>query len=368
MAITKFQTPKGETRYRVTYRVHGKQFKRVARTKKEAQDIETDGRNAHRSGQTIAPKRGITLGDMADSWRAWLPTSSKPPKRKTLEAYDTELKLRIDAPLRRRPIASITTEDVEEAAERWRRDGVSDESIRKALTVLSKVYDYAAKRHKPRLQVANPVTDADRPTARVKRQPNAFTDKQLALIAKKMPDKRDRAMLYFLACTGLRIGEGFGLRLEDVTDSQLRVRRTIDEGAGSIEHPKGGKERTVQLTPAAQANLSILAGDRETGYVYASGNVDADGTERPANIKQWRKKRFQTAAKAAGFDGARPHDLRHTYASHAIHAGASVLKVQEQMGHARASITLDRYSHLFAEVDTLFVDTLGARMSGFVAD
>jgi integrase len=39
------------------------------------------------------------------------------------------------------------------------------------------------------------------------------------------------------------------------------------------------------------------------------------------------------------------HDLRHSFASHLIRAGADVYSVSRQLGHARASTTLDTYSH-----------------------
>jgi integrase len=46
------------------------------------------------------------------------------------------------------------------------------------------------------------------------------------------------------------------------------------------------------------------------------------------------------------------HDLRHTAASLAISAGANVKVVQQMLGHARASMTLDTYAGLFqADVD-----------------
>jgi integrase len=43
------------------------------------------------------------------------------------------------------------------------------------------------------------------------------------------------------------------------------------------------------------------------------------------------------------------HDLRHTAISHWIAAGLDVVTVQRRAGHARPSITLDLYSHEFAE-------------------
>jgi integrase len=44
----------------------------------------------------------------------------------------------------------------------------------------------------------------------------------------------------------------------------------------------------------------------------------------------------------------RLHDLRHTFASHLIvDLGLDVAQVSRILGHARASITLDTYTHLF---------------------
>jgi integrase len=43
------------------------------------------------------------------------------------------------------------------------------------------------------------------------------------------------------------------------------------------------------------------------------------------------------------------HDLRHTCASLLIREGASIKAVRHHLGHKSASITLDRYGHLFPE-------------------
>jgi len=47
--------------------------------------------------------------------------------------------------------------------------------------------------------------------------------------------------------------------------------------------------------------------------------------------------------------GVRLHDLRHTCASLAISAGANVKVVQKLLGHMTATLTLDRYGHLFPD-------------------
>lgn len=45
----------------------------------------------------------------------------------------------------------------------------------------------------------------------------------------------------------------------------------------------------------------------------------------------------------------RVHDLRHTAASFAISCGANIKVVQRMLGHRHASMTLDRYGHLYTE-------------------
>ena len=50
-----------------------------------------------------------------------------------------------------------------------------------------------------------------------------------------------------------------------------------------------------------------------------------------------------------GIAGLTPHELRHTAASLAIAAGASVKGVQAMLGHASATLTRDRYGRLYPD-------------------
>ena len=52
------------------------------------------------------------------------------------------------------------------------------------------------------------------------------------------------------------------------------------------------------------------------------------------------------ATSAAGLQGFRVHDLRHTAASVWLGARADPKVVQRVLGHATASMTMDRYGHL----------------------
>ena len=68
--------------------------------------------------------------------------------------------------------------------------------------------------------------------------------------------------------------------------------------------------------------------------------------------------------RAAGLEGVRFHDTRHTYAVNALRAGDDVKTVQGNLGHATAAFTLDKYGHV---TERMRQDS-AARMEGFIKD
>jgi Phage integrase family len=78
---------------------------------------------------------------------------------------------------------------------------------------------------------------------------------------------------------------------------------------------------------------------------------------------------FKPAAVQAGLPHRlRFHDLRHTCASLLIAQGASVKAVQAQLGHASATVTLDRYGHLFPDELQQLADRLQAAYADAITD
>ncbi len=60
------------------------------------------------------------------------------------------------------------------------------------------------------------------------------------------------------------------------------------------------------------------------------------------------------------------HDPRHTFASHLIRSGADVHPVSRQLGHSRASITLDLYAGEFDEAQN--AEALRERLTAAFGD
>jgi integrase/recombinase XerC len=147
---------------------------------------------------------------------------------------------------------------------------------------------------------------------------------------------RDHAVLELLYATGVRVSELCGLDLTDV-DASRRVVRVLGKGA---------KERSVPYgIPAQDAVDGWLAAGRPELAGPASGAALFLGA-RGGRLQQTVVRRIvAAAARSAGLPHTKPHDLRHSAATHLLDGGADLRAVQELLGHASLSST-QIYTHV----------------------
>ena len=165
-------------------------------------------------------------------------------------------------------------------------------------------------------------------------------------------DRRDAAMIRFMAYVGTRPGETYALRIGDLDFTRQRVtvsRSLTRDSAGNwtIGPTKTGLVRRVALPGFMADVLKPLCDGRDSSaYVFAArGGVFL----RPEN---WRGRLFNRAVKLAeldGIDGLRPHSLRHTFASLAIAAGCDVRTLASALGHSDVTMTLNKYAGLWPD-------------------
>ena len=103
-----------------------------------------------------------------------------------------------------------------------------------------------------------------------------------------------------------------------------------------------------------QAAEQLSAGPawQESGLVFTTvvgGWID------PNNVRRT----FDVAVVRAEVPAIRLLDLRHTFATLALGAGAHVKQVQEMLGHADVSITLDIYAHVTEDMHRDAAERLG---------
>ena len=160
-----------------------------------------------------------------------------------------------------------------------------------------------------------------------------------------------KALVLVLGLCGLRWGEMCGLRVEDVDYGRRRihVRRNVTRigSEWSETSPKSHEMRDVPMPSiVGEALLPVLAGKGPSDWVFRDHLGRPPRNQSAAGAKTNRTW-FISACRRAGVEPLPPHDLRHTAASIAVHAGANIKALQRMLGHKSAAMTLDVYADLF---------------------
>ena len=184
-------------------------------------------------------------------------------------------------------------------------------------------------------------------------------------------DEPVRTVLMCAALTGMRHGELFGLRWEDIDleSNRIFVRRAL--WRGKFVTPKSRRSRrAIDMAPTLRAALSRLSSRFHGGLVFCSSNG------KPIDPDNFVHRVWRLVLRRAELRRVRFHDLRHTYASLLIAQGAHPKYIQAQLGHASIQTTLDRYGHLMPDahaaearkLDRLVFGESGRRASDVVGD
>jgi len=143
-------------------------------------------------------------------------------------------------------------------------------------------------------------------------------------------EQRDRAILELLYGTGLRVSEASGLDLTDVN---------LKEATLLVRNGKGRKDRYVPIPSRAREALQmyltdgreILSSRQSSGALFLSiigGRLEVDAVRGAVT----------RAAQAAKINVS-PHILRHSFATHLLEGGASIVHVSRLLGHTSLKTT-----------------------------
>ena len=142
-----------------------------------------------------------------------------------------------------------------------------------------------------------------------------------------LPEKAPPPCLH----TGLRQSEQFHLQWEHVD---------FTTGILTVPRSKHGEARRVPMNDTVREILRTRPSRLKSPWVFPS-----EAGDTPIDARNYVRRTFLPALKTAEIQGLRWHDLRHTFASRLVMAGADLRTVQELMGHKTIAMTL-RYSHL----------------------
>ena len=163
--------------------------------------------------------------------------------------------------------------------------------------------------------------------------------------------------LRVLLLSGARKTEVLGLRWTEVD---------FERGLATLppERTKAGGKTGVRRIALSPPALTVLSRRR------AAWEGQGDAVRSPFVFPAFRgtghavglRKAFVDVCEAAGLEGVRIHDLRHSFASFALADGASLYLIAKALGHANARTT-ERYAHLSGDPLADLAAAVGARIA-----
>ena len=160
-----------------------------------------------------------------------------------------------------------------------------------------------------------------------------------------------RDFFYTEIKTGLRRGEICGLKWTDFNEDEgsLRIDRSVSDGKkGSItigETKTGKGKRKIYLPPSVCSLLKERRERAKSEWIFENPLYPNKPISPSSAYKHLR-----IILKNAGLPDIRFHDLRHTFATHALTSGVDAKTLSGILGHTNASFTLDTYTHVTTDM------------------
>jgi integrase len=352
----------------------GKQHTKRFRTEAEGEAWSNTERGKVVTNQWVSPDVGVnTFRAVAELWLATKKGAKRKPK--TIAGYQSILDTLVLPRWGDRALKAISYSELSA----WfaglsvngsqSGTGLSASRIIQTHQLMNAVFKYAVKAG---LASKNVVAEIDRrtdlPTEHAK-EIRFLTHAQILGLAGRTG--RFEALTLVLGYCGIRFGEAAALRRGSVRNGKLTIRESATSVAGQgmvTTRTKTGKERDVAVPPPVWKQLVPDLPEDPAALVFSGsdgGMITLGQYRRPFDraVKTMQEcavvQRQREVAegdldehgqpRTPEFPTISPHALRHTAASLHIKAGANIKVLQRQLGHATASMTLDRYGHLYKD-------------------
>lgn len=357
-----------EGRIVVGHKEDGKPIYRsvFAKQQKELMDKLHDNLETYRDVE-LTENCNMTLGQWLDKWLNEYMVFSV--RESTLDGYRRIVKNYLKPYLGDKKIGSVTTVDVQKLYNWLRENGrmnehyeknnaLSDSTIRGIHMVLHQAMDKAVRE---RLIVKNPTDGTVIPKLNYAPKQiltGAQVEKFLEVV-KQDPVWSD--FFYTELTTGLRRGEICGLKWTDFDErtGMLRIRRSVtSRKGGGVQAGETKTEtgaRSILLPPSTAEILRERKKKSYSQWIFHDP-VRPELPLSPATAYR----RMKTLLRYAELPSIRFHDLRHTFATHALSSGVDAKTLSGILGHTNASFTLDTYTHVTTDMQK--------KASGIVGD
>ena len=316
----------------------------------------------------------ITLSEWLDKWiKELMPQVVRPT---TLKGFELICRCYIKPYLGDKKIAFITTNDVQKMYVKLKKEGriknhpihghkLADNMIIKIHGTLHLAMEMAIAKN---LIAKNPTEGTTVPKKK-KKDLKVLNDSELDKLMQALNDDKEWGDFFYLELTtGLRRGEICGLKWGNFDEEQnkLYIRISIYRDNGELKEgkPKTNEGERCIILPKATADM-LKQRRRISKWIFPNLTTP----ELPiAPEAAYRKAKLML--KCLNLPNISFHDLRHTFATHAIASGVDAKTLSTILGHTNPSFTLDTYTHVTTDmqqkasniIESFMEDILGKEM------
>jgi integrase len=329
------------------------------------------------------PRSKLTVGDHVqariDHWEAMEEITPKTAERYR-ELLDNQIRPHIGA----KALQKLKAVDVENWHKTLKTNGrkggkgaLAARTIGHAHRLLSKALNDGVGNEQVARNVASvksppPVSDEDAEVV-------ILNEEQVkTAIAKLRGRPLNPSAMLALFC-GLRRGEILALRWHHVhidaqPDKMIQIKEALEETKAGIRFKRPKTENGIRDIALPDIVIEALREWRrqqlELRFALGHGKLPEDALVFPRLDGTPQSPRaFSGAWKDAAASIGLPvtfHALRHTHASHLIDAGIDVVKISKRLGHAKPTVTLQIYAHLFSKRDDKSAAAINAAVASFL--
>lgn len=348
--------------FEARYSYHGKQKSITGKTQKEVAEKLRKITSEIDTGSYIEPCK-TTLSSWLDIWLSDYCRNIKPG---TLNTYKATVENHIKkAAIAKKRLDALTPADLQHFCNNLSRVGGTEPlSTKTVLNTCGVLHKALSKAVELNLIYRNPADLVELPKL-VKPEVKPLDDELTKLFLNAIKGDKFEDVFKLDLLTGLRSGELLGLGWDCINfdtgaiviKQQLQLVRG-SHGVYTIAPTKNSKSRTIypgayvldilknrKALQTAQRKEALKSGEPWNNQFNLCFTDEHGEHLRQQTVCNHLKK----AMAEIGFPEGHLHSLRHSYATRSLQNGDSVKVVQESLGHATASFTLQVYAHATEE-------------------
>lgn len=318
-------------------------------TQRETQKKMNELMNRLEKGTYREPSR-ITVAEWCDEYIETFARDTLKPL--TVTKYEATIRNHIKPAIGALKLKDVAGMDIQKMINAKTRAGLNPKTVKDIAGLTAKIFKTA---YMEELIDANPCTRLRTPKAS-DNEIRPLAQDEIPRFLDAIEGQRFRNAMAIQLFAGLREGELLGLAWKnvDLKTGELRIAQQLQKHGKEWEilpATKNSRIRTVQLPDIAIPYLRDeqlrQMKNRLAHASFWSNEDDLVFTNEIGELIHTNVyyKDFKAVAASIGRPDLRPHDLRHTAATIAIASGADIKSVQDLLGHATASFTLNVYAH-----------------------